>query len=413
MAGGDCLLWIDGDYQSVERFVVEAEQRGCCRKVATWPAWVSRGSRVFLAHRHENVRTDTGSIFGYFPLHGVDVILDSQSHDKYKNLRTTFRTRRDDPEPLLEFWRDQFRGRGLPIDTRRRSHDEDTRPRPHDEHVVDFLIDLVFDCEDDGDDGFGRGIPTDQTDLEADRDCGSRPSGWDRDDDVERGNPCPAIYLVDSLAREIEDVFCEILKELLKDERKKRRRKSETAELKTRVRKEGERRLGIPEFDEAVTEAARVTIRPSVPRGLSGHAHTCGSMVVFEEPYPSFRRLPQASFRGLLRVDGDQLMKEIVAAYRRSSRDRTVLLPYYRGEIPVEGKRTKRDLVADLAIERQATKQVVEDFWGSFVDMITRELVERGRVTITDVGTLSVRDWRGEREIKFRPSTVLSRKLES
>jgi hypothetical protein len=298
MSGGDCLLWIDGDYPTVARFVAEAERRGCCRKVPVWPAWVSRGSRVFLAHRHQNVRTDTGSIFGYFPLRGVDVILSPQRCADYEALRSTFRTRRDDPEPLLAFWRDVFHGRGLPIDTRPRPHDDDTRRRPHDDDVVGFLLDFFIGCDGDGDGdgGFGRGIPTNQTDLEADRDCGSRPEGWKRDGistgaaDGEDGDSKPrpddsnpAIYFVDPLAREIEDLFCEILKKLLEEKRTKRR-----------VRTKDGRRRGIPEFDVAVREAAaRGTSRPRIPAGLSGHARRRGSMIVFEEPYPSFRRRPR------------------------------------------------------------------------------------------------------------------------
>ena len=420
MSDHDCLIWVDGPYRTVNQFIKEAERRGCCRKVPFWPSWAKPGkTRVFLAHRAGHDRTDRGSIFGYFTLHGVDIVFTQEKCEGYKALLSKYHEApRDqkDLEPLVDFWREEFHGKRLPVTLPAKPAADPKKPSPsYDGSIIDFILDFLISCKPNGDGSGapGYGISQDQTNLEADRICGARP-----------GNP--ALYFVDALAREIESVFCEILKEIMKkaleeegeeeeDTRKKKRAREIVAELtrKAKRNKKNGRRQGIPEFQHAVKKVlSRAKRWATVPKELDGFADKRGALVVFERSYPSFRRLPQAAFLGLLRIDGDQLLEKISDVYASRSRRREIELPYYKtGQVGAQQKKTKQQLIADLAQEWQASKEFVEEIWRSFHGMITHELVKRGKITLTNVGTLSVKKSRGVKEVKFEQSKVLKRKI--
>jgi nucleoid DNA-binding protein len=233
----------------------------------------------------------------------------------------------------------------------------------------------------DGEDAYG--ISTAQGSLEDDRLCGDRSTHG-------------AIYFVDEFAREVDEALCELLKELLKDDRKRRRRRRSR-------------------FDEVVERArSAVEEETTVPKELAGVAEPRGRLVLFNKPYPTYGHVPQAFFRGLLRVEGDELLDQIVASYSESGKRKgtpTIELPYHLGPVAPGGKKTKRSLVSDLADERQATTNHVRDFWGSFAEMIERELRERERITFTGVGTFFVKESRGAKQIKFKPSDSLKERV--
>jgi nucleoid DNA-binding protein len=366
MSPGDCLIWVGSDYyRTVHRFVSEAATRGCCRRVPAWPAWAEAGqTRVFLAHRDRHDRTDRGSVFGYFTLAAVGIVVDEAKIRAAPPAKL---------EPFVDFCRRNPAGKPRPVPL--------PEGPPYDGDVVDFIVDLLLGCE--NDDGYG--ISTDQGDLEEDRLCGDRSTHG-------------ALYFVDDLAREIDEALCELLKELLKDDRRPRRRRRS-------------------HFDEVV-EQARSTLREetTVPKELADIAEPRGRLVVFKRPYPTYGHIPQAFFRGLLRVEGDELLRQIVASYRETQEPRprgtpTIELPYYLASVEPGGKKTKRRLVTDLADERQATTDHVRDFWGSFAEMIERELRERERITFTGVGTFLVKESRGAKQIKFKPSDSLKERV--
>ena len=104
------------------------------------------------------------------------------------------------------------------------------------------------------------------------------------------------------------------------------------AELKRRARRDPGGRNHLPEFQEIVWKAGR--LRKSwarVPAALKGFSEARGALVVLKKPYPFFERLPQAAFRAILRIDGDELLRQIASIYqkfRRKRPDRKLLLPY-------------------------------------------------------------------------------------
>ena len=87
----DLVLWVGtGFYPTIDSYVVEGMNVGCCKRIPTLPSDAVPGkSRVFLAH--DEGKKGQGRIFGFFVLSGVEVILDdpekiAKYQEEYKNL---------------------------------------------------------------------------------------------------------------------------------------------------------------------------------------------------------------------------------------------------------------------------------------------------------------------------------------
>ncbi|MFL5384746.1 MAG: HU family DNA-binding protein [Longimicrobiaceae bacterium] len=426
---GDGLLWIGESYRSVAQFLEEAGERGCCRKVSGWPAWIRPAkSRMFLAHPGGR-SGDRAVLFGYFTVAGVDIVLTEADCERYRTLhhdtqpsagdaRAFWRTPggRAQVEPVLEFWRTRTRKGALPVRVPER--DETLK-----DEVVDFLMDLLVDCG-------GDIVSTSQTACEARRWCGLRPTEEDRvafdlhagDDDV------PAFYLVDALTRKVDEWFCELLKELLPEglEQCPGDRAPATA-----PRRSGHRDLdlllaGVRRRDDAGLERVRGQFRTAVGRAASevraeappdpAWSSSRGAMVVFHEPYPFFQRRGRTrSFRSLVRVDGDLLLQRIAEAYRHESKDRLVAIPYHRGGRAhgAGGPATKEQIVVDMACELQVTKALAGRVLDWVAQRIASELSSAGSVRLNRIGTFKVDVLRGARLVDFRPSQALTRVAET
>lgn len=234
----------------------------------------------------------------------------------------------------------------------------------------------------------GRGTPgndryrisTKQIKAEPKRICGVRYGG-------------AAVYIVDALARDIDLRFGAVLEE------------SEAAHEARHDSSWADR-----EFENAVREVGgdRDPVT-SIPAELADFARRHGELVVFDRPYPSFRRRPRAAFRHLARVDGDELLRRIVAAYKRGGKDRTIRIPYYRAT--PNKKKTKAQFVAELAEESETSMSCASDFWGALTERIMQELGEGRPMTLTNVGTFRVKRIQGSDQISFEPSAVLKREL--
>lgn len=87
----DVVLWCGtGFYPTIDSYVVEGMNVGCCKRIPILPSDAVPGkSRVFLAH--DEGKKGQGRIFGFFVMSGVEVILDdpekiAKYQDDYKNL---------------------------------------------------------------------------------------------------------------------------------------------------------------------------------------------------------------------------------------------------------------------------------------------------------------------------------------
>jgi hypothetical protein len=87
----DLVMWVGTKfYPTIDSYVVEAMNLGCCKRVPILPSDVVPGkSRVFLAH--DEGKKGQGRIFGFFLMSGVEVILDdpdkiAKYQREYENL---------------------------------------------------------------------------------------------------------------------------------------------------------------------------------------------------------------------------------------------------------------------------------------------------------------------------------------
>lgn len=368
----DCVIWIGKAYPTIRSFVDEARRRGCSRQVPFWPAWAKAGvTRVFLAHRGTRAGRESGVVFGYFILHGVDVVATQKQCDEYKGLHKA-----EKPVPLLQFWEKRLPHQ-LPVRSGR-SADE----------IRDFILDLIISCEGRVPRPHGRGyvISTDQTVFEEERLCGMR-LGPER----EKTKGRPSLYFVDAVEREIAEEFCDLLKKL----------KPPRPEPKKKV-------PPVPDFRTIVDRVSGKATTHTVDPIVDGVAHGEGALTVFDKPYP-FHRSPAAHFRGLLRVDGDELLR-LVARYAAGKQrvDDRFVLPYCQDETVIPGhSRTKSQLGTRMAHDLRMNVANAHHIFDWLSKTIRSELSRAGIIRLTDVGTLRVQHKSGRRQVELEPSSVL------
>lgn len=345
MNTSDCLLWVGHRY-TIPKFIEEAQGRGCCRKVPQAPRWLKPGkSRVFLAHQ-DGLAPQHGVIFGYFVLGGVDVV-DGKMHED---------------------------GEYLSMET----------------------LETLLSC------GGGAGepltIPRFRALLEGRRLCGLR-SKESHGDSLQN----PAIYLVDALTRDVDKIFCTLIKALIEEELQ-----LSGSPHKVSAKNLKDKAMSRQLFEEAVRLAQELPrTAPEVPGILKGRAEAHGPLVLFDQPYPVFHRFPQAAFRGLIAIDGDQLIEEVTETYRPQRqenlgawRSRWILIPYAQDP---EEKLTQAVLVEALAHECQTNKEMAHAFLKAFEDIVGSRLKKNGKVPLAGFGTFLARQ-RPERKGKH-PAT--------
>ena len=427
MSNHDCLIWVGNSYFSVEQYLTEAEERGCCRKIPFWPSWMKKGqTRVFLAHHDRFTCPDKGVIFGYFVLDGIGVIFRQIDYEKYNGLlaqlvehipRINEKPRADlfrdylktcggvkYAEPLLQFWQELTPYDPLPFKLGKIATNKEDELL---DDIIDFLVEFFLACEgsnvNKGSTGYG--ISTDQTHLEPPRNClGGQRIGPDRS---KTGHP--TFYAVDSIARKIDEIFCEKIKDLIKEciKRGKDRKHclSEQRKKAKSIHKEGHKK-GIPEFEAASLAAAESKITPRLPDRLNNCAHMRGEVVVFNDPYPVFKKTPRAAFKGVTQLDGDELLDQITSSYQSKSLHRAPLkLPYYDLHHDVPGKALKKgELISAMAHDLQTSKKFSREVIDWISEEIHTELSEHGVFRWGGVGTLKVKNRKGKKTIEFTPS---------
>jgi DNA-binding protein HU-beta len=395
MSCKDCLIWVGQSYKKIDSFISEAERRGCCRKVPFWPSWVIPGeTRVFLAHPDGSERTDQGAIFGYFYLYGVDILLRQKDIDTYKGLIERYRQTGDrgDLIPLSQFWSEKYPRGGLPVNFSSRSASDGD-----DDELIDFLLKLLISCETEPSPNKRGGyiISNDQTLLEEGRLCSEEVGGVrkiksrDYDETIYR----PPLYFVDELTRTIDAFFCDLLKELIKELLKKSesKRKGQGSETLRKIAAmegvEGCRR-GIDQFQEAlqkVSELKKGWAAP--PKGMKEHVDIHGALITFKKPYPVYRRMPQAAFQGIERIDGDSLLEKIAERYGGTVG--TVKLQLCLGDANNNPK-TVDQLVACIASELEVTKSFAKQILDTLPEIVKNELKQTGKFKIPNFGSFSI-----------------------
>jgi nucleoid DNA-binding protein len=387
-ACNDCIIWVGDSYPTVAADISEARRRGCSRQVPSWPAWAKAGvTRVFLAHRGGKARGESGVVFGYFTLYGVDVIATQKQCDEYKKLLEN-----EEVEPLIRFWEARL-DRQLPVSHK---HGDEV-----DDAIKDFLLDLIISCEaPPHQHGSGYILSTNQTALEEPRLCGLR-LGPERG----KGEGRPSLYFVDALERQIAETFCDALKELIKQA---------LAKNPTKTEKSVWRELRQSERQPFRKIAKRIAASQSIDIGAKAKAFSRaeGALVVFDKPYP-FRRAPSAAFRGFLRVDGDELLRRVAAhnGGKQPTAERYTL-PYCGEETARPGKAARTSqLATEMAHDLRMNVANARRVLGWLAATIQRELAQNELIRLTDIGTLRVRKKGDRKLVKFKASSVLRRNL--
>lgn len=372
----DAVLWIGKSYsqilcdQELEPFsqycyikgrrehrcyVHEAEMRGCCRKIPQIPKWlVPRKSRIFLMYRDEG-SAERGLIFGYFVLQRFEYIVSRECREIFSNRDAIpwveevcqeiisavlekiesariVEVRGCDRDFIENNLRQEFHKRWKKGWQRqlRKGCDVIIRPRPTEktqwpsseellkDDLADFLEDVLEDIIQDWvEEQINKLL---SAGIDPDKDPWPYPRGWAN---YEEPRYCSkrlkvgAIYAVDALAASITDAFAQEL----------------SREHPTTI-KAGEElfRKTLMKVRQHYQEGTLTKIAPCI----QDHAEIRGELVVFERPYPAFERKPRAGFRGLLCVDGDELLGEVARHYQHPERNDVHVIPFQgakRGDI--------------------------------------------------------------------------------
>ena len=357
MKNTDYLIWIGKSYSRVlcglkkatcaipfregssHCYIHEAEWRGCCRKVPQIPLFAITGqTRIFLAHKDTLQKREQGRIFGYYVLKSIEVIkgisqplsMPLQNFREIKTFRDTVMEgecwdgskiktsklvdERCSPlEPYPECEEGAIKEKKCPDGTIITTH----------KCVDGYWVKTNEKCEDNGDESdceereykfqlcdegliashicidgewkeTGAECPEpntpDQTMFETERACSLR---------LKPGS----IYLLDALASDITTHFKDRLKkEDLKEKYLKAKSDSEKEVLIARGRK-----LFV-DVVEAVKEKRNSYTR--IPDKLANKAELRGEFVFFNKKV-IFEKYPSASFRGILKVDGDKIIEQV------------------------------------------------------------------------------------------------------
>lgn len=375
----DCLdgfLWIGQSYPDYHSFVEEAERRGISRRISHTAPWAIPGrTRIFLAHWDGETDASKGRIFGYFVLGRTEVLAFPEETAPPKpggdgKHGPEVRTQRcwDGEEIVTHRWN---RARKRWERTRQRCP-EFPEPECEDE---DFLYARSEDgewiathaCID------GRWQPTGSWALEyvpidhevfvPRRGCGFREDPG-------------SVYLVDGLAAEIGDAFTE---RLLDDPLYQPLDEVDPKHLDPLIQEAAHEA-----FEKVVDEVTRERgARARVPGALQDKATVHGDLVLFDDP-PLFEKHPQAWFRPLEHIDGDDLFERIAAGEPK--------VPVHGYHHRRAGALSQQEVVSVLAERMEANKAFTERLLTELGDLAQEELKAHKKFRIPGLGMLKDED---------------------
>jgi len=458
----DMMVWVGQTYRTVEEYIREVERRGCCRKIPEVPRWARPGeTKVFLIHR-DGRAPHQGSIFGYFILERLEIITPGTQFPYWPPLGCAELAelrkirKRQELKKRLEKHKRKYR---------KHVAQRKTRPRPEPRDPGDDLLDEIFeewleellrkwsegDCEP---------VPDDFSQCEPDRSCSKRlsPGG---------------VYAVDALAAGIKTAYekaldarsqtqtsqgrtrSDVLKDVCEETndawiwwRKVAKGRSRARILAQLVEAEGPSRKWwdtVGTVNEgAVLRALRRTptrewhwwrAEPDLFRRVADEVHQVlssrsaktqvpqekatvrGELVVFKKPFPIFEQAPQAAFRGINRIDGDELLRQVANGVRKP------VISYCGEEIRDDEIRTQSQLVGLLSSELHVSEALARRYFERLAELATVNLQANREFNLPNLGRLVVRYWKartgrnpqtggkllipGKHVVRFRPTKAL------
>jgi len=415
----DVMIWIGRSYfkilcnsekscaiparRTTHCYVHEAEWQGCCRKIPTPPQWIVPGqSKVFLVHQ-DNLKSKTKArLFGYFILERTEILtallrkvpLPLQNPKKVDD--------KDGRRLIGKCWDGSrivshryVKGKWIPTGDREPEPPVDTLCKDGEEltrECWDKSIITTHKCVN------GEWVETKEK-------CPDPPSGGCEDgamltmncpdgskivthicvdgEWIPTGQRCPkripihntmfalprscslrlkpgGIYLVDARSAEVTDRFVEELQRShIRQEYSDAKNDQDRAKC---IRKS--RAL----FERIVDEiAGKRRHKTRIPPELRRKAKLRGELVLFKDP-PIIERYPKAAFKGVLRINGDSLIKQISDGVSVATIDYC-----------------DWSLTGQLATRLKTNKAIAKRFLRELSQIIESELENRGSFILPDM----------------------------
>jgi len=451
MACIDFLIWIgtpkkrsvtveevDGDirivykparYSSINGYIKEAMELGCCRRIPQLPSWAVPGrSHVFLVHQGNHKRLDQGLIFGYYVLKRVEFIAKQKGPDPIKPYRGKFPwsdkykeefekrvescRESDDAEACIRNKYPEKLKSNLLRDVCREEIEFNGRPSrryedPFEKILDDILEEFMEKC---WEELMERMDKDDYAIVTQELAGGGGGLGCSR-----RKDP-GAVYLVNALYSEITDAYHEKLYYWLEHEGRQEYPGASRKELIDKL-KETENKTIYPEEGIKLFEEAKREV-------LANRKPKAGELVIFDKPYPIFQRSPRAAFRGYLHIDGDELLKQI----NKGGKAVIPVIRYCNGGGIEPGKpMTKVQLVTHFVAEVGLERTVVNKFLGKLSKLVPDELNRTEAITLPGLGKMLLSERKArqgihprtrkkllipaKKVVKFRPAKGLKDKI--
>lgn len=201
-------------------------------------------------------------------------------------------------------------------------------------------------------------VPIDITMFEPHRSCSLRfkPGG---------------VYLVDALSADVTDTFNKNIREtdIWKDYKKATNDRARKACIE-----EGNKLFKdiLQRFRKTRKTKTQIHFSPKNKVGLRGE------LILFEN-YPIYENCPRASFLGIRRIDGDELLLQI--AHGVSS----PVIPYY-----ITDSTSSKIIRAALSKELKINLAASGRYFKKFIELFTNELKKKCKLGIMDFGTFKV-----------------------
>ncbi|MBN1822296.1 MAG: HU family DNA-binding protein [Prolixibacteraceae bacterium] len=428
MKNFDYLIWIGDSYSRVlcqssktcaipfkkkppHCFIHEAEWRGCCRKVPQIPRFAVPGkTRIFLAHRDGLKAKEHGRIFGYYILDSIEIIK-GVKNSMLLPLQNFRESKIGDKKVTAQCWD------GSRIESKKiinihsplleacpECMDGETKTKKCDngEYIV------THECKD------GEWIKTDNKCEEEFFDCKEFPFKFEECDEgfrlseiciagewIQINSKCPernspeqtmfeteracslrlvpgSVYFVDALTSAITKSFHENLN---KEKFLEAYLNAESENEKEAIILKG-RDLFIKTILKVKKDRKPTT---EIPPEIADHAELRGEFVLFKNN-AVFEKYPQASFKGIMRIDGDMIIEQIAQGTNR------INITY-----------CDEDWVSHLADIMRTNKNYVNRFLKTFISVIKRELKNNNEFKLPGFGKLEV--YLSQPTTAFNPKT--------
>jgi len=397
--------------------------------------WAIPGeTRVFLVHSEGCEEPHQGALFGYFLLERFEIVLDPATYESlgdpnripwppelFQDIPQTVKEEHafkpfkpTDIERLRRIVEGQFEKRQREFARQVKQAELTTRERSGPsleelikglseeilEEVLEQLVEKILEniVEENARDRVKRalGRQNGQAELlnrsvtagEARRFCSPPSTGgypWLAHKRIRPG----AIYVVDALTALITDLFIDALNKKLKDPfidalNKELKDPSHVDQEAIRLKEEIFKRV----VKQAHQRRAQKRYRKrnamrGLPEDLKERVVQRGELVLFPRPFPVIQRCQKASFRSPIRVDGDELLREISRCPQ--GKNCLVKVPYCTGP---KAKRpmTKAQLQAHFAGELRINKKMVGDFFEKLSSKASKDIRQTGGFVLPGFG---------------------------